>query len=96
MPSLGHSVLYPNAEHSVCAWCMGYSNSEYQTSQPDLKNTFGTAQMKKLFHLIQNNNPSQDITTLDNLDELIKSALGNGRKKLVNEEKFYRFFLNMA
>ena len=60
-------------------------------SQPDLKNTFRTAQMKKLFHLIQNNNPSQDITTLDNLDELIKSALGNGRKKLVNEEKFYRF-----
>ena len=70
---------------------MGYSNSEYQTSQPDLKNTFRTAQMKKLFHLIQNNNPSQDITTLDNLDELIKSALGNDRKKLVNEEKFYRF-----
>ena len=44
--------------------------------------------MKKLFHLIQKNNPSEDITTLDNLDELIKSALGNGRKKLVNEEKF--------
>ena len=33
-------------------------------SQPDLKHTFCTAQMKKLFHLIQNNNPSQDILSI--------------------------------
>ena len=47
--------------------------------------------MKKLFDHIQKSNPSPAIATLPNLDELIKSALGNGRKKIANEEIFYKF-----
>ena len=57
----------------------------------DLKNKYRTAQIKKLLQLIEKKDDSQKITSLENLDDLIKCALGNGRKKIPNEEEFFNF-----
>ena len=57
----------------------------------DLKNKYRTAQIKKLLQLIEKKDDSQKITSLENLDDLIKCALGNNRKKILNEQEFFNF-----
>ena len=57
----------------------------------DKVKTYRTVQVRKLLQYIKRMDNSQDITTLENLDELIKSALGGSRRILENEEKFFNF-----
>ena len=71
-------------------------NSEKMLPSPkndkkELKNKYRSVQIKKLLHQIEKVTPSQDITSLQNLDQLVKSALGNSRKILANEAKFFNF-----
>ena len=47
--------------------------------------------MKKLLKHIEKKNGSQDITSLENLEQLIKCALSNSCKKLANEKEFFDF-----
>ena len=56
--------------------------------------TYRTSQMKKLLHHIQEVSGSKEILNLPNLDELIKSALSTGRKKLPHEEQFFTFLFD--
>ena len=57
----------------------------------ELKNTYRTNQIKNLLKKIEHTNNSKDITELENLDSLIKLALGSGKKKIANEKQFFTF-----
>ena len=57
----------------------------------ELKNTYRSTQIKKLLKLIESKTDSKDITGLENLDSLIKSALGSSKKMLSNEKMFFNY-----
>ena len=57
----------------------------------DTKTKYRTTQIKKLLQLIEKMDGSQRITSLENLDDLIKSAIGNSKKNLKNEQEFFNF-----
>ena len=67
------------------------SSNSLKEGKKELKNNYRSVQIKKLLHHIKKVNPSQDITSLENLDELIKCALGSSKKTLLNEAKFFNF-----
>ena len=61
----------------------------------DVKTKYRATQIKKLIQHIEKKDGAEKITSLDNLDELIKCALGTGRKYVPNEETFFNWmFLN--
>ena len=70
------------------------TSSPPKEEKKELKNNYRFVQIKKLLNQIKRLNPSQDITSLPNLDELVKSALGNSRKVLGNEAKFFNFLFD--
>ena len=57
----------------------------------ELKNTYRGAQIKKVLKQIEKTSNSKDISELENLDSLIKSALGSSKKVLSNEKQFFTF-----
>ena len=57
----------------------------------ELKNTYCSVQIKKVLKQIERTNNSNNITTLENLDSLLKSALGSSKKILPNEKQFFDF-----
>ena len=57
----------------------------------ELKNTYRATQIKKVLKQIEKTSDSKDICQLENLDSLIKSALGSSKKVLSNEKKFFTF-----
>ena len=61
------------------------------TKKKEVKMKYRAAQIKKLLHHVEKKNGSEKITSLENLEELIKCALGNSRKTLQNEEMFFNF-----
>ena len=64
------------------------------TKKKDVKTKYRATQIKKLLHHIEKLGGSQKITSLENLEELIKCALGNSRKTLANEEEFFNFLFD--
>ena len=70
------------------------STKAESTPTKDLSHTYRSTHMKKLIKHLEDTNGSTDIIKLENLDALIKSALNQSRKKLPNEEEFFRFLLN--
>ena len=51
-------------------------------------------QINRLIRHIEKTKGSTDVTSLTNLEELIKAALTNTRKKLPNEEMFFTFLFD--
>ena len=51
-------------------------------------------QIKKILQHIEKTTGSEKVTSLENLVELIKSALSNTKKKLPNEELFFTFLFD--
>ena len=70
------------------------STSAPPATNKDLTTKYRANQIKKLLQHIKKNDSTQDITSLDNLEALIKSALTNSRKILPNEKKFYAFLFD--
>ena len=64
------------------------------TPHQDHTTKYRSNQIKKLHNLIKENDSTRDITSLDNLEALIKAALANSRKILPNEKKFYTFLFD--
>ena len=60
----------------------------------DLTKHYRGVQIKKILRLIEKTEGSTEITSLANLEELIKSAVTNTRKKLPNEEVFFTFLFD--
>ena len=57
----------------------------------DVRLIYRSNQMKKILHHIKAVHGGSTITELSNLDDLIKNALTQSKKKLPNEEDFYKF-----
>ena len=60
----------------------------------DTNLTFSSSKCIKFIHTlkqIEKTTNSKDITALENLDSLIKSALGSSKKVLSNEKQFFTF-----
>lgn len=62
-----------------------------QVDHQDVRLTYRSTQMKKLLHHIKAVHGGSTITEISNLDDLIKNALTQSKKKLPNEEEFYKF-----
>ena len=62
-----------------------------QVDHQDVRLTYRSTQMKKLFHHIKAVHGGSTIAEISNLDDLIKNALAQSKKKLPNEEEFYKF-----
>ena len=60
----------------------------------DVTKSYRMVQIKKLLQHIEKTTGSEKVTSLENLDELIKSALSNTKKKLPNEELFFTFLFD--
>ena len=56
--------------------------------------SYRSVQIKKLLHHIEKTKGSAEVTSFANLEELIKAALTNTRKKLPNEEVFFTFLFD--
>ena len=57
----------------------------------DVKVKYRSTQIKKLLQHIEKKDGAQKISSLENLDDLIKCALGNSKKTLPNEKEFFNF-----
>ena len=62
-----------------------------QIDHQDVRLTYRSTQMKKLLHHIKAVHGGSTIAEISNLDDLIKNALTQSKKKLPNEEEFYKF-----
>ena len=62
-----------------------------QVDHQDVRLTYRSTQMKKLLHHIKAVHGGSTIAEISNLDDLIKNALTQSKKKLPNEEEFYKF-----
>ena len=60
----------------------------------DLTKHYRGVQIKKILRLIEKTKGSTEINSLANLEELIKSAVTNTKKKLPNEEVFFTFLFD--
>ena len=60
----------------------------------DLTKSYRGVQMKKLLQHIEKTEGSSEIVNLPNLEELIKNALSNSKKRLPNEELFFTFIFD--
>ena len=60
----------------------------------DMTKTYRSVQIKKLLQHIEKTTGSEKVTSLDNLEKLIKAALSNTRKKLPKEELFFTFLFD--
>ena len=60
----------------------------------DVTKSYRGVQINKLIHHIEKTKGSADVTSLTNLEELIKAALTNTRKKLPNEDMFFTFLFD--
>ena len=62
-----------------------------QPKKKDHKAKYQKVQMKKLLQHLERLDGSQAITSLDNIDQLIESALGSSKKMIPGEEIFFPF-----
>ena len=62
-----------------------------KAKKKELKNTYRSTQIKKVVKQIEETNNSKDVSDLENLDSLIKAALGSSKKILPNEQLFFTF-----
>ena len=53
--------------------------------------TYQSTQIQKIRTNIRKTEGSEELTSLPHLDDLIKAAISNTRKKLPNEEVFFTF-----
>ena len=60
----------------------------------DVKLKYRKVQIKKLLSHIERQEGGQGITSLENIDEFIQSALGSSRKILPHEFKFFSFLFD--
>ena len=60
----------------------------------NVKLKYQKSQIKKLLQHIERLEGGQGVTSLENIDELIKSALGSSRKILPNESTFFSFLFD--
>ena len=56
--------------------------------------SYRNVQIRKLLHQIEKTKGSVGVTSFPNLEELIKAALSNTKKKLLNEEIFFTFLFD--
>ena len=70
------------------------SMNEGSEKKKDVKLKYRKVQMKKLLHHMERLEGSQGVTSLENIDDLIKSALGSSKKILPNESKFFTFLFD--
>ena len=57
----------------------------------ELKDIYRATQIKKVLKQMEKTSNSKEISDLENLDALIKCALGTSRKKIANEKEFFTF-----
>ena len=60
----------------------------------DLTKSYRGVQMKKLLQHIEKTEGSSEIVNLPNLEELIKNAQSNSKKRLPNEKLFFTFIFD--
>ena len=65
-----------------------------EPKRKDLKLKYRKVQIKKLLQHLERLEGSQDITSLENIDELIEAALGSSRKMIPNEALFFSFLFD--
>ena len=96
LPSLIDSSHPDENNIKISPELSGASKVEETKSQlgKDMAKTYRTVQMKKLLHHIEKTTGSEKVKSLENLEELIKTALSNTRKKLPNEELFFTFLFD--
>ena len=57
----------------------------------DLTKGYQAAYLKKVLRQLANTPDSKEILELENINDLIRSALNNSKRVLPNEERFFRF-----
>ena len=65
-----------------------------EEKKKDIKGKYRQVQIKKLLQHIERLEGSQEIMSLDNIDQLIQSALGSNKKIIPNESKFFSYLFN--
>ena len=73
------------------------SVTDVTTEEPkkkELKLKYRKVQMKKLLQHVERLEGSQEITSLENIDQLIETALGSSRKMVPNEALFFSFLFD--
>ena len=60
----------------------------------NMTKTYRGVQIRKLLHHIEKTKGATEVTSFANLEELIKAALTNTRRKLPNEEVFFTFLFD--
>lgn len=68
--------------------------AEEPPKKKELKNKYRKVQIKKLLQHLERLDGGQNITSLDNIDQLIDTALGTTRKMVPNEELFFSFLFD--
>ena len=69
-------------------------SQEPAREKKDIKLKYRKVQIKKLLQHIERLEGSQDITSLENIDQLIQSALGSSKKIIPHELKFFTFLFD--
>ena len=65
--------------------------TEEKGKKKELKNSYRSTQIKKILKQIERKSNSKNISELENLDSLLKCALGSSKKILANEKQFFDF-----
>ena len=68
--------------------------NEGAEKKKDVKLKYRKVQIKKLLHHIERLEGGEGVTSLENIDDLIQSALGTSKKILPNEVKFFTFLFD--
>ena len=68
--------------------------AEEPPKKNELKNKYRKVQIKKLLQHLERLDSGHNITSLDNIDQLIDTALGTTRKMVPNEELFFSFLFD--
>ena len=86
------------AEADVATTSKDSEDQAPNEGKKDVKLKYRKAQIRKLLHHVERLEGGQEITSLENIDQLIQSALGASKKILPNESKFFSFLFdnNMA
>ena len=84
-----------NPQPKVSELSIATTSISKEEKQPKLERnvtkTYQSTQIQKIRTNIRKTEGSEELTSLPHLDDLIKAAISNTRKKLPNEEVFFTF-----
>ena len=84
-----------NPQPKVSEMSIATTSISKEEKQPKLERnvtkTYQSTQIQKIRTNIRKTEGSEELTSLPHLDDLIKAAISNTRKKLPNEEVFFTF-----